>query len=29
MVFHRAENYVPLVWPAAPGQQRTMMDLDI
>ena len=29
MVFQLAEDYVPPVWPAARGQQRTMMHLDI
>jgi hypothetical protein len=29
MVFQLAEDYVPPVWPPAPGQQRTMMHLDI
>jgi catechol 2,3-dioxygenase-like lactoylglutathione lyase family enzyme len=29
MVFQRAEDYVPPVWPPAPGGQRTMMHLDI
>jgi hypothetical protein len=29
MVFQLAADYLPPVWPAAPGQQRTMMDLDI
>jgi len=29
MVFQRAEDYVPPVWPPAGGAQRTMMHLDI
>jgi catechol 2,3-dioxygenase-like lactoylglutathione lyase family enzyme len=29
MVFQLAEGYVPPTWPAAPGEQRTMMHLDI
>jgi catechol 2,3-dioxygenase-like lactoylglutathione lyase family enzyme len=29
MVFQLAEDYVPPAWPPAPGQQRTMMHLDI
>jgi catechol 2,3-dioxygenase-like lactoylglutathione lyase family enzyme len=29
MVFQLAQDYVPPVWPAAPGDQRTMMHLDI
>ena len=29
MVFQLAEDYVPPVWPAASGEQRTMMHLDI
>ena len=29
MVFQQAEGYVPPVWPPAPGEQRTMMHLDI
>lgn len=29
MVFQLAEDYVPPVWPPAPGEQRTMMHLDI
>jgi hypothetical protein len=29
MVFQLAEDYTPPVWPAAPGDQRTMMHLDI
>src|SRR5580658_2944502 len=29
MVFQLAEDYVPPVWPPAPGQQRTMIHLDI
>src|SRR5215831_5346176 len=29
MVFQLAEDYMPPVWPPAPGQQRTMMHLDI
>ena len=29
LVFQQAEDYVPPVWPPAPGQQRTMMHLDI
>jgi catechol 2,3-dioxygenase-like lactoylglutathione lyase family enzyme len=29
MVFHRADEYVPPVWPPAPGNQRPMMHLDI
>jgi catechol 2,3-dioxygenase-like lactoylglutathione lyase family enzyme len=29
MVFQAAEDYTPPVWPPAPGQQRTMMHLDI
>lgn len=29
MVFQAAEDYVPPVWPPAPGQQRAMMHLDI
>ncbi len=29
MVFQQAEDYVPPVWPPAPGEQRTMMHLDI
>jgi Glyoxalase-like domain len=29
MVFQLAGDYVPPVWPPAPGQQRTMMHLDI
>jgi catechol 2,3-dioxygenase-like lactoylglutathione lyase family enzyme len=28
-VFQLAEDYVPPVWPPAPGDQRTMMHLDI
>ncbi len=29
MVFQAAQDYVPPVWPPAPGQQRAMMHLDI
>ena len=29
MVFQRAEDYVPPVWPPVGGAQRTMMHLDI
>jgi predicted enzyme related to lactoylglutathione lyase len=29
MVFQLAKDYVAPVWPAAPGDQRTMMHLDI
>ena len=29
MVFQLAEGYVPPTWPAGPGEQRTMMHLDI
>jgi catechol 2,3-dioxygenase-like lactoylglutathione lyase family enzyme len=29
MVFQRAEDYEPPVWPPAAGHQRTMMHLDI
>jgi catechol 2,3-dioxygenase-like lactoylglutathione lyase family enzyme len=29
MVFQLAEDYTPPVWPAEPGDQRTMMHLDI
>jgi hypothetical protein len=29
MVFQRAEDYEPPVWPPAAGEQRTMMHLDI
>jgi catechol 2,3-dioxygenase-like lactoylglutathione lyase family enzyme len=29
MVFQLVENYVPPVWPPAPGDQRPMMHLDI
>ena len=29
MVFHRADDYMPPVWPPAPGDQRPMMHLDI
>ena len=29
MVFHRADEYVPPVWPPAPGDQRPMMHFDI
>ena len=29
MVFQLAEDYVPPVWPPAPGEQRTMMHLDL
>jgi predicted enzyme related to lactoylglutathione lyase len=29
MVFQLAEGYVPPTWPPAPGEQRTMMHLDI
>jgi Glyoxalase-like domain len=29
MVFQRSEDYVAPVWPAGPGDQRTMMHLDI
>ena len=29
IVFQLAEDYVPPVWPPAPGEQRTMMHLDI
>jgi hypothetical protein len=29
VVFQRAEDYVPPVWPPALGKQRTMMNLDI
>ena len=29
MVFQLAEDYVPPVWPPVPGEQRTMMHLDI
>jgi catechol 2,3-dioxygenase-like lactoylglutathione lyase family enzyme len=29
LVFQLAEDYVPPVWPAPPGEQRTMMHLDI
>jgi Glyoxalase-like domain len=29
MVFQLAGDYVPPVWPPTPGQQRTMMHLDI
>jgi catechol 2,3-dioxygenase-like lactoylglutathione lyase family enzyme len=29
MVFQLAEDYAPPVWLAAPGEQRTMMHLDI
>ena len=28
LVFQLAEEYVPPVWPPAPGEQRTMMHLD-
>jgi len=29
VVFQKAENFVPPVWPPEPGEQRTMMHLDI
>jgi catechol 2,3-dioxygenase-like lactoylglutathione lyase family enzyme len=29
MVFQLAEDYVPPAWPPVPGEQRTMMHLDI
>ena len=29
MVFQATEEYTPPVWPPAPGEQRTMMHLDI
>ena len=29
MVFQATEDYTPPVWPPAPGEQRTMMHLDI
>ena len=29
IVFQAAQDYVPPVWPPAPGQQRAMMHLDI
>jgi hypothetical protein len=29
MVFQLAKDYAPPVWPPAPGEQRTMMHLDI
>jgi len=29
MVFQLAEDYVPPVWPPVPGQQHTMMHLDL
>jgi len=29
MVFQLAEDYAPPVWPPAPGEQRTMMHLDL
>jgi catechol 2,3-dioxygenase-like lactoylglutathione lyase family enzyme len=29
MVFQLAEDYVPPIWPPVPGEQRTMMHLDI
>lgn len=29
MVFQQATDFVPPVWPPEPGQQRTMMHLDI
>jgi catechol 2,3-dioxygenase-like lactoylglutathione lyase family enzyme len=29
VVFQKAENFVPPVWPPEPGQQRTMMHLDV
>lgn len=29
MVFQLAEDYVPPVWPPVPGEQRTMMHLDV
>jgi catechol 2,3-dioxygenase-like lactoylglutathione lyase family enzyme len=29
MVFQFAEDFVPPVWPPAPGEQRTMMHLDV
>ena len=29
MAFQRAEDYVPPVWPPAPGEQRAMIHFDI
>jgi len=29
LVFQLAEDYVPQVWPPAPGGQRSMMHLDL
>lgn len=29
MVFQLAEGYVPPTWPPTPGEQRTMMHLDV
>jgi catechol 2,3-dioxygenase-like lactoylglutathione lyase family enzyme len=29
IVFQAAEDYVPPVWPTRPGEQRTMMHLDV